>query len=68
MPLETADRGRPIALQEGNIPRRRMMAWLAGFGLAGSGVLAALSNWFFFKPRVTYGPSARFSIGKPEAP
>ena len=66
MPLETKDRGRPVELEEGNVPRRRLMAWLAGSGLAGSGVLAALSNWFFFEPRVTYGPSARFAIGKPE--
>ena len=66
MPTATRGRDRDPATEEKNVPRRRMMAWLAGVGLAGSGVLAALSNWFFFKPRVTYGPSARFAIGKPE--
>lgn len=66
MPTATRGHDRPPATEEKNVPRRRMMAWLAGVGLAGSGVLAALSNWFFFKPRVTYGPSARFAIGKPE--
>ncbi len=29
-------------------------------------VLAALSDWLFFKPRVTYGQPARVPIGKPE--
>jgi cytochrome b6-f complex iron-sulfur subunit len=48
------------------MPRRKALSWLASVGLAGSAVLAALSNWFFFKPRVTYSPNARFSIGKPE--
>ena len=48
------------------MPRRRLLAWLSSVGLFGSVVLAAASNWFFFKPRVTYGPNARFAIGKPE--
>lgn len=43
-----------------------MLAWLSSMGLFGSAVLAAVSNLVFFKPRVTYSPSARFSIGKPE--
>ncbi len=47
-------------------PRRRVLAWFASVGLAGSAVLAALSDWLFFKPRVTYGQPARFPIGKPE--
>jgi uncharacterized membrane protein len=49
--------------QEGDTPRRRVLAWLASVGLLGSAVLAALSNWLFFKPRVTYGQPARFPIG-----
>jgi cytochrome b6-f complex iron-sulfur subunit len=48
------------------MPRRRMLAWLSSMGLAGSGVLAVLSNLIFFKPRVTYGQPAKFQIGKPE--
>lgn len=51
---------------ESSMPRRRLLAWFSSVGLFGSIVLAALSDWFFFKPRVTYGPSARFAIGKPE--
>lgn len=49
-----------------NLPSRRLFSWLASIGLFGSAALAAVSDWFFFKPRVTYGPSARFAIGKPE--
>ncbi len=52
--------------QDGSVPRRRMLAWLSSVGLFSSGILAAVSNLVFFKPRVTYSPSARFSIGKPE--
>jgi len=46
--------------------RRTLLAWLSSVGLFGSAVLAAVSNLVFFKPRVTYSPSARFSIGKPD--
>ena len=49
-----------------NMPRRRVFSWLATMGLFGSAALAAVSDWLFFKPRVTYGPSARFAIGKPD--
>ena len=52
--------------KEPDMPRRRVFSWLAGIGLGGSAVLAAVSDWLFFKPRVTYGPSARFAIGKPD--
>ena len=51
---------------EGPTPRRRALIWLSGFGLFGSAALAAVSNLIFFKPRVTYSPSALFSIGKPD--
>lgn len=51
---------------DGKISRRRMFTWLSSVGLFGSAVLAAVSNLVFFKPRVTYSPSARFSIGKPD--
>jgi len=46
--------------------RRRMLAWLTGAGLVGTGVLSALSNFVFIKPRATYGQPQRFSIGKPD--
>jgi cytochrome b6-f complex iron-sulfur subunit len=52
--------------KEGNPHRRRMLAWLTGVGLAGSGILSAFSNFVFIKPRATYGAPQRFSIGKPE--
>lgn len=46
--------------------RRRLMTWLTSFGLAGSAVLSAFSNFVFIKPRATYGQPQRFSIGKPD--
>jgi len=54
------------ATVDSQMPRRRLLAWLSGFGLFASGLLAVVSDWLFFKPRVTYGPNARFAIGKPE--
>jgi cytochrome b6-f complex iron-sulfur subunit len=48
------------------VPRRRLLAWLSGFGLFGSAILSAFSNLVFIKPRATYGQPARFAIGKPE--
>ena len=55
-----------IASLDARMPRRRLLAWLSGFGLFASGLLAVVSDWLFFKPRVTYGPNARFAIGKPD--
>jgi cytochrome b6-f complex iron-sulfur subunit len=43
-----------------------MLGLLTGAGLVGSGVLGAISNFVFIKPRATYGQPQRFSIGKPE--
>jgi cytochrome b6-f complex iron-sulfur subunit len=43
-----------------------MLGWITGVGLVGSGVLSAISNFVFIKPRATYGAPQRFSIGKPE--
>ena len=48
------------------MPRRSLLAWFSSVGLFGSTALAVISNLVFFKPRVTYSPSARFSIGKPD--
>jgi cytochrome b6-f complex iron-sulfur subunit len=49
-----------------NVPRRRVLAWFSGFGLFGSAILSAFSNFVFIKPRATYGQPARFAIGKPD--
>lgn len=46
--------------------RRKMLGWITGVGLVGSGVLSAISNFVFIKPRATYGAPQRFSIGKPD--
>lgn len=46
--------------------RRRMLGWLTGLGLVGSGILSAISNFVFIKPRTSYGQPQRFSIGKPD--
>ncbi len=48
------------------ISRRSLLAWITGAGLVGSGLLSAISNFVFIKPRVTYGQPQRFGIGKPE--
>jgi len=45
--------------------RRRLLGWLSGVGLVGSGILSAFSNFVFLKPRATYGAPQRFSAGKP---
>ncbi|HLO67443.1 MAG TPA: ubiquinol-cytochrome c reductase iron-sulfur subunit [Holophaga sp.] len=48
------------------VSRRKALAWITGGGLVGSGVLSAISNFVFIKPRATYGAPQRFSIGKPD--
>jgi cytochrome b6-f complex iron-sulfur subunit len=53
-------------LEAAGIRRRGMLGWITGVGLFGSGVLSAVSNFVFIKPRATYGQPQRFSIGKPE--
>src|SRR5579883_1908051 len=49
----------------GRASRRKLLGWLSGIGLAGSGILSAFSNLVFIKPRATYGAPQRFSAGKP---
>ncbi len=51
---------------EPRMNRRRMLTWLSSFGLFGSAVLSAFSNFVFIKPRATYGQPQRFNIGKPD--
>lgn len=48
------------------VSRRKALAWITGGGLVGSGILSAISNFVFIKPRATYGAPQRFSIGKPD--
>jgi cytochrome b6-f complex iron-sulfur subunit len=49
----------------GGATRRRVLGWLTGIGLVGSGILSAFSNFVFIKPRATYGAPQRFGAGKP---
>ena len=65
MATAAASRNAATDAQE-QIPRRSLLAWFSSVGLFGSAVLAVISDLVFFKPRVTYSPSARFSIGKPD--
>lgn len=46
--------------------RRRVLTFLSAFGLIGSAVLSAFSNFVFIKPRATYGQPSRFHVGKPD--
>lgn len=46
--------------------RRNLLGWLSSFGLFGSAILSAFSNFVFIKPRATYGQPQRFNVGKPE--
>jgi len=58
----------PIAGEdESQLTRRKMLAWLTGFGLFGSAIITVFSNLLFIKPRATYGQPNRFLIGKPES-
>lgn len=65
MPLAAKSHDLSVHSEE-QVPRRRLLAWFSSVGLFGSAVLAVISDLVFFKPRVTYSPSARFSIGKPD--
>jgi cytochrome b6-f complex iron-sulfur subunit len=56
---------RDSAGTEERASRRRLLGWLSGVGLFGSGILSAFSNFVFIKPRATYGAPQRFSVGKP---
>jgi len=61
-------KNRPKTALEGEgeqLTRRKLLSWLSGFGLFGSLVISAFSNFIFIKPRATYGQPNRFSIGKP---
>ena len=51
---------------EGPMSRRRLLYWLSGAALLGSGLISIVSNLVFMRPRVTYGQPSRFAIGRPE--
>jgi cytochrome b6-f complex iron-sulfur subunit len=46
---------------------RRALLLASTLGLVGTGVAVALSNFLFFKPRVTFGEPSRFRIGKADS-
>jgi len=50
----------------GKTTRRNLLYWLSGAALLGSGLISAVSNLVFMRPRVTYGQPSRFAIGKPD--
>ena len=66
MPAAVRTHDKQLTNDNSVMPRRRLLAWLSGVGLAGSALLAAVSDVIFFKPRVTYGQPATFQIGKPD--
>ena len=45
--------------------RRRVLTFLSSFGLTGSALVSAFSNFVFLKPRATYGQPSRFPVGSP---
>lgn len=46
--------------------RRSVLFWLSSVALAGSGLISAVSNLVFMRPRATYGQPSRFAIGRLE--
>ncbi|UCF35762.1 MAG: Rieske (2Fe-2S) protein [Acidobacteriota bacterium] len=51
--------------EQGQSSRRRFLFWLSSALLAGSGLISAVSNLVFMRPRATYGQPSRFAIGRP---
>jgi cytochrome b6-f complex iron-sulfur subunit len=51
---------------DGERSRRSFLFWLSSVALFGSGLISAVSNFVFMKPRATYGQPNRFSLGRPE--
>lgn len=54
------------AAPEGQAARRKFLFWLSSVALFGSGVISAISNLVFMKPRATYGAPNRFAVGRPD--
>lgn len=57
----------PLQTPDTRVSRRFVLAITSLMGLAGAGGISALSNFLFFKPRVTYGEPSRFRVGRPES-
>ncbi len=51
---------------EGEASRRSFLFWLSSVALFGSGLISAVSNFVFMRPRATYGQPSRFGLGRPE--
>lgn len=49
------------------VSRRFVLTLTSLMGLLGASGIAALGNFLFFKPRVTYGEPSRFRVGRPES-
>lgn len=49
------------------VSRRFVLTLTSLMGLLGASGIAALSNFLFFKPRVTYGEPSRFRVGSPDS-
>lgn len=52
---------------DATVSRRFVLTLTSLLGLMGAGGISALSNFLFFKPRVTYGEPSRFRVGPPES-
>ncbi|HKV12565.1 MAG TPA: Rieske 2Fe-2S domain-containing protein [Thermoanaerobaculia bacterium] len=52
---------------DATVSRRFVLTLTSLLGLLGAGGISALSNFLFFKPRVTYGEPSRFRVGAPES-
>ena len=48
------------------VSRRFVLTLTSLLGLLGASGIAALSNFLFFTPRVTYGEPSRFRVGRPD--
>ncbi len=49
------------------VSRRFVLTLTSLLGLVGASGFAAIGNFLFFKPRVTYGEPSRFRVGAPES-
>jgi len=53
-------------MEKGSFSRRQVLSWFSSVGLVASAVVSSVANLLFIKPKVTYGPPNRFSIGRPD--
>jgi cytochrome b6-f complex iron-sulfur subunit len=55
------------AATDATVSRRFVLTITSLLGLLGASGIAGLSNFLFFKPRVTYGEPSRFRVGHPDS-